>query len=205
MAKKLSFDNLPAATQKILDILTSEGSEHTALPELVQHVVLLEKKIDHLQRSLSPDRPVMDMHEVCRVLKLRPKAVNELAMSGVLPCRDQGRKTVFYEDGVVKYFMTQPAWREAASSTSTPARRTRPEPTPAAATVTTAATTNERQRVNIDDASAILNRSTAAVYQLVQAKSVPFYKDGRKVYFYADELRKWAESHPPRARGPRKS
>ncbi len=77
MAKKVSFDNLPAAVEKILALLASGESGHTALPELVQRIALLEKKIDHLERSLSPNRPVVDMQTVCKVLKLRPKAVSE--------------------------------------------------------------------------------------------------------------------------------
>ena len=60
MTKKLTFDALPAAVEKILEILSSEGSEHAALPELVQRIALIEKKIDYLQKTVSPDRPVMD-------------------------------------------------------------------------------------------------------------------------------------------------
>jgi predicted DNA-binding transcriptional regulator AlpA len=204
MAKKLTFDKLPEAVQMILDILSSEDSEHTALPELIRRVALLEKKIDYLQRTLSPDRPVMDMPEVCRALKLRPKAVSELAMSGVLPSREQGKKTVFYEDGVVRYFMSGAAWKEAAASKPVSARevhtREVPPESDSAETVSQAAAPENRRRIDINDASDILGRSTAAVYQLIQAKTVPYYKDGRKVYFFSDELREWAKHNPPRRR-----
>lgn len=88
---------------RILEILHSEGSEHTALPELLARVALLEKKIEYFQTLVSPDKPVMDMPTVCRVLKLRPKAVSELAASGVLSSRVQGRRTVFYEEGVISH------------------------------------------------------------------------------------------------------
>lgn len=199
MAKKLSFDKLPEAVAQILEILTSEGSEHAALPELLQRVTLLEKKIDYLQRTVSPDKPVMDMHEVCRVLKLRPKAVNELAMTGALPTREQGKKTVFYEEGVVKYFMTQGPWKEAAVSKSDPAKSASSESVPAESAPSSTGTEG-RQRIDINAASEILDRSTAAVYQLTQAKSIPYYKDGRKVYFFSDELREWAKDHPARKR-----
>jgi hypothetical protein len=113
MAKKLTFDKLPAAVERILEILNSDTSEHTALPEIVRRLERLEKKIDHLEKSMYPDRFTMEMHEVCRVLKLRPKAVNELAMSGVLHSFEQGKKRVFYEDDVVIFYMNQPAWRAA--------------------------------------------------------------------------------------------
>jgi hypothetical protein len=207
MAKKLTFDKLPEAVEKILGILTSENSEHTALPELIQRVALLEKKIDHLQIAVAPDRPVMDMQEVCRVLKLRPKGVSELAMSGVLPSREQGKKTVFYEEGVVKYFMTQGPWKEATAAKSAYAKGNSAENDPeetAAPAATSAAShsvpTDGGQRVDINTASVILNRTAAAIYQLTQAKAVPYYKDGRKVYFLADELREWVKTHPARKR-----
>jgi hypothetical protein len=197
MAKKLTFDKLPEAVEKILGILNSEGSEHTVLPELIQRVTLLEKKIDYLQRTLSPDRPVMDMQEVCRVLKLRPKAVNDLAMTGLLASREQGKRSVFYEESVVRYFMTQPAWKEAAAAGRSAYGA---DPSSDADAGGAGAQTEGRQRVDIGTASEILDRSTAAVYQLTQSKSVPFYKDGRKVYFFSDELREWAKAHPARKR-----
>jgi hypothetical protein len=205
MAKKLTFDALPAAVDRILEILTSEGSEHTALPELVQRITLLAKKIDYLQRIVSPDRPVMDMSEVCRVLRLRPKAVNELAMSGKLPFREQGKKRVFDEQGVVNYFMTLPAWKEATVSESAETRRTRRkianEPVEAIEPTTATPVGKERERIGIAAASAILDRSLAAVYQLTAAGKVPFHKDGpKKIYFYEDELREWSVAHLPRPR-----
>jgi hypothetical protein len=199
MAKKLSFEKLPEAVSRILEVLTSEGSEHTALPELLQRVSLLEKKIDYLQRTLSPDKPVMEMHEVCRVLKLRPKGVNELAMSGALPTREQGKRTVFYEEGVVRYFMTQAPWKEATVSKSS-TERDLSEPVAAADSAPSTIVSEGRVRIGMDIASEILGRSSAAVYQLIQAKVVPHYKDGRKVYFFSDELREWGRNHPARKR-----
>ncbi len=196
MAKKLSFDKLPEAVEKILTILTSEGSEHTALPELLQRVALLEKKIDYLQRTVSPDKPVMDMHEVCRILKLRPKAVSELAMSGVLPTREQGKKTVFYEEGVVKYFMTQGPWKETM-----PAKPAIVQPASAEAAYDEPVSTTEgRRRIDINAAGEIVDRSAAAIYQLIKTGSIPYYKDGRKVYFFSDELHEWVKDHPARKR-----
>jgi hypothetical protein len=198
MAKKLTFDKLPDAVEKILAILNSEESENTALPQLIQRVALLEKKIDYLQRTVSPDKPVMDMPEVCRVLKLRPKAVNELAMSGVLPSREQGKKTVFYEEGVVKYFMTQPLWKEATAARLSAAKPLPEDSTPVGAEATPVG--EGRQRIDINIASEILDRSLGAVYQLIRTKTIPYYKDGRSVYFFSDELREWGKDHPARKR-----
>jgi hypothetical protein len=198
MAKKLSFDKLPEAVARILEILTSEESEHTALPELLQRVALLEKKLDYLQKTVSPDKPVMEMHEVCRVLKLRPKAVSELAMSGALPSREQGKKTVFYEEGIVKYFMMQPAWKEAV--TSPKPVFVKADSSDSVEPALSAIAPEGRQRIDINVASEILDRHPAAIYQLIKIKSVPHYKDGRKVYFLADELREWVKAHPARKR-----
>lgn len=202
MAKKLSFDALPAAVEKILEILTAEGTEYTALPELLQRLALLEKKIDYLQRTLSPDKPVMDMQEVCRVLKLRPKAVSELAMAGILSSREQGKKRVFDEEGVLRYFTTQGPWKEAMATKPLPAAKpASPEPiSPEVAFDEPVSTTEERRRIYIDAACEILNRSAAAIYQLIKTRSVPYYKDGRKVYFFTDELREWVKYHPARPR-----
>jgi excisionase family DNA binding protein len=207
MAKKLSFDKLPEAVEKILNILTSEESEHTALPELLQRVALLEKKIDYLQRSVSPDKPVMDMHEVCRVLKLRPKAVSELAMSGTLPSREQGKRTVFYEEGVVRYFMTLGPWKETTATKPAPVKPALMEsasleiaPDKSVSTGGSASTAEGRRRIDINVAGEIVNRSAAAIYQLIKTGNIPYYKDGRKVYFFTDELREWVKDHPARKR-----
>jgi excisionase family DNA binding protein len=198
MAKKLTFDKLPEAVARILEILSSEGSEQTLLPELLARMTRLEKKVEHLQLLVSPDKPVLDMQAVCKVLKLRPKAVSDLADRGALPSRTHGGKTVFYEEGVLKYFATQPAWT-AAVAADTPATATRPsaiEPSvdepifegPAKALVSA----EGRQRVDINVASRILGRSVGAVYQLTSNNKVPFHKDGSKVYFHTDELQEWA-------------
>ncbi len=188
MAKKLTFDKLPDAVGKILEILNSEGSEHTALPELIERMTLLEKKFDYLQKSLSPEKSMMDMQSVCKALKLRPKAVSELAAAGVLPSRTEGRRTLFYEDAVVKYFMTQPAWNAAAAKSASA------ESTPGAIDA------EGRRRVDIHTASELVGRSKAAVYILTSKGKIPFHKDGKKVYFYTDELREWLKSHPAKGR-----
>ncbi len=202
MAKKLSFDNLPEAMARVLEILSAEGSEHAVLPELVRRIALLEKKIDYLQQTLSPERPVMDMPTVCRVLKLRPKAVNELAMSGVLPGREQGRKTVFYEDGVLRYFMTTPAWKEAAAPKSGSAKAAGSKSGPDEAPVVLLP--EGRQRIGVQLARQILDRSPGAIYQLTSNDRIPYHKDGTKVYFYTDELREWVKTNPAHHRKPRK-
>lgn len=195
MTKKLSFNDLPAAVGRILEILTSEGSDYTALPELVKRITRLEKQIDYLQIIASPDKPVMDMQTVCRILKLKPKAVYELAEAGILPSREQGNKTVFYEEGVVKFYVKQPAWKAAMAA----AKPTSVTPV-SDESITEQPETDERKRVDINIASAILGRNTGAIYQLTSNNRIPFHKDGKKIYFYTDELQEWAQRNPPRKR-----
>lgn len=197
MAKKVSFNDLPSAVEKILEILSSEESGHEALPALVQKIDLLEKKIDYLQRTVSPEKHVMDMQAVCRVLKIRPKAVKELADSGALPYRTEGRKTLFYEDGVVRYFMTQPLWGSAVSKPD-------PEKSDTTGSGHDDIAPDGRQRVDINGACEILDRSAAAIYQLTASRRIPFHKEGKKVYFYSDELREWSKNHPPLKRRKKK-
>lgn len=194
MAKKLSFNDLPAAVEKILEILSSEGSEHSALSELPERITQLERKIEYLQIITSPDKPVMDMQTVCRVLKLKPKAVYELARQGVLPTREQGKKTVFYEEGVIKFYATQPAWKAALAAAKPESASANPESNEQEPIDIP---TEGRQRVDTNVAAVMLNRSVGAVYQLVSTNKIPFHKDGRSTYFYTDELREWAKDHPP--------
>ncbi|MDR2882359.1 MAG: hypothetical protein LBU98_01050 [Alistipes sp.] len=193
MTKKLSFDRLPEAVGKILEILTAEGSEHSALPEIVQRIALIEKKIDHLEKSISPDRAAMDKHTVLKVLKMRPRMLNELEMSGVLPSYTEGRRTLFYESDVVKFYMTQPAWKAALESK--PEREKADTATSPEAAEPVAA--EGRQRVDINGASEILGRTTGAIRQLLST-GLPYHKDGRWLYFYSDELREWGANHKPR-------
>jgi hypothetical protein len=203
MAKKLTFDKLPEAVEKILGILNSDESEHAALPELVRRMTVLEKKFDNLERLLSPDRPVMDKQTVFKVLKLRPKVVSELEATGVLSSHTEGRRTVFYEDEVVRFYMNQSAWRSAIEAASKSAADSAAEESsaPDAGSAPVAEVSTEgRQRVDVSVASKILDRSNAAIYQLTAGNRIPFHKEGSKVYFYTDELREWAISHPARKR-----
>jgi excisionase family DNA binding protein len=196
MAKKLSFDNLPGAVEKILEMLKAEGSEHTALPELMQRVARLEKKIDNIERSLSPDRPTMDKHTVLRTLKLRPRALNDLMESGALPSHADGRRTVFYEDDVVRFYMNNgwKAVKEAVAKSEPVAESAFDEPAPMQIAA------DGRQRVDIKGACQLLGRTPASVYKCVSEKRIPFIKEGAKVSFYTDELREWAKSNPARKR-----
>ncbi|MDR2911827.1 MAG: helix-turn-helix domain-containing protein [Alistipes sp.] len=198
MAKKISFDNLPRAVEKILETLAAGGSEHSALPELVQRMALLEKKFDNLERLVSPNRPVMDKQTVLRVLKLRPKVVSELERTGVLPSHSEGRRTLFYEDDVVRFYMNQGAWKSVVSSAAGSGSVSDEGVDSEAAA--SAVSEGGRKRVGAKEASVILNRSAAAVYQLTASGRVPFHKDGAKVFFYTDELREWLKGHPARPR-----
>jgi regulator of replication initiation timing len=197
MAKKVTFDNLPAMVEKLLEILTAEGSEHQALPEIVQRVKRLEMQNDSLERLLSPDRRTMDKPTVCRVLKLRPKQLAELEQAGLLLSHAEGRRTYYYEDDVVRCFMNQSAWKNALEAA------TKPEPVqvaePDADVVEQPANAAELTgRIDMKAACVIVNRNPAAIYQLVKTKSIPHHKEGRNLYFDAEKLREWVKTHPAR-------
>lgn len=278
MAKKISFDNLPSAVEKIVELLTAEGTDHTALPELAQRMTLLEKRCANIERLLSPDRPLMDKQTVMRVLKVRPKVLVELENEGLLISHSEGRRSVYYEDDVVRFYMST-GWRALVEAASKTERALATESTPKAlpdepATATDGqlvdidaavelvgltkltlykltsnkkipfvkqgsknlfdpvalkewmesrtsrkrkdvvvngetvrprsdnveGATGEHRRVDMAVAGKILDRTPSAIYQLITTGSVPHYKDGRKVYFFSDELEEWIKTHPPRKR-----
>jgi hypothetical protein len=120
-------------------------------------------------------------------------------MSGTLPSREQGKKRVFYEDGVVKYFMTQPAWKEAASPKLVAAKLVAPVEA-SDDSASSAINTEITGRIDINAAGIIVDRNPGAIYQLIKTNVIPFHKDGRKVYFIAEELREWIKTHPARKR-----
>ena len=189
--KTIGFDQLPETVEKILEILSDPANSSSAIPDLIKRINLLENKIDYLQRSVSPDSAMMDKQAVLRALKIRPAALNELVESGVLPTRKDGRSTLFYEDAVVKYFMTGPKWAAAVSETAP------------AEVDTEALVIDGNQRIDISVAAKIAGRSKAAVYQLISADRIPFHKDGKKIYFIAGELQEWAKTHLPLKRKPK--
>ena len=209
MAKKATFDNLPAMVEKILGTLTTEGSEHTAAPEILQRVKLLEKRFDSLERLISPDRPVMDKQTVLRVLKLRAKQLAELENDGVLISHKDGRSVVFYEDDVMRFFAKH-GWKavvqaasQPESATPAPAKRKSAAPEPVESVeseikqpeITTLEATG---RIDTKAACRITGRNPGAIYQLIKTKSIPSYKDGNSVFFIAEELMEWVKTHPAR-------
>jgi regulator of replication initiation timing len=197
MAKKVTFDNLPAMIEKVLEILTAEGSEHQALPDLVQRVKRLEMQNDSLERLLSPDRRTMDKPTVCRVLKLRPKQLSELEQAGLLLSHSEGHRTYYYEDDVVRCFMNQSAWKNAieAAAKPEPVQPIEPDTDVVEQPANAAELTG---RIDMKAACVIVNRNPAAIYQLVKTKAIPFHKDGRNLFFIAEELTEWVKTHQAR-------
>ncbi|MFR9524559.1 MAG: helix-turn-helix domain-containing protein [Rikenellaceae bacterium] len=57
----------------------------------------------------------------------------------------------------------------------------------------------KRLPIGIEEAKAILQKATSTIYRLVGKGDIPHYKQGRKLYFYEDELLDWV------AQGKRKS
>ena len=194
MAYKVTFDNMPAMVATILETVSSGTSEETLLPELLQRIARIEKKIDHLQLLLTPDKPVMDMQAVCKILKLRPKAVSDLVNAGILQSRQQGGKTVFYEDGVIKHYAKQPSWQAAAATETAAPKSVASDP------ASFLPVDGDRQTLDIKGASVLLGRSLPTVYQQISSGDIPFHKKANRVYFFADELMEWLEMHPPRPR-----
>jgi len=48
--------------------------------------------------------------------------------------------------------------------------------------------------IGIDDASRIIGKAKPTVYTLVRKRVLPCYKNGKKLYFYEDELITWINS-----------
>ena len=48
--------------------------------------------------------------------------------------------------------------------------------------------------IGIDDASRIIDKAKPTVYTLVRKRILPCYKNGKKLYFYEDELITWINS-----------
>lgn len=52
---------------------------------------------------------------------------------------------------------------------------------------------SKRNPMGIDDASKLLGKSKQTVYKLVHQRMIPCYKNGKKLYFFEDELLSWIE------------
>lgn len=47
--------------------------------------------------------------------------------------------------------------------------------------------------IGIDEACKIIDKAKSTVYALVRKREVPCYKNGKKLYFFEDELLAWIE------------
>ncbi len=201
MAKKVSFDNLPAAVEKILEILTTEGSDHTALPELIGRVTVMERRLDKIEQLLSPDRATMDKKTVLRMLKIRPKMLSELEVSGVLLSHTEGRRTFYYEDDVVRCFMNQSAWKAAIDEASKERSVESDADMPVAVDSKPAVADNGL--VDIETAVEMIGRTKLTIYKLTSTNKIPFIRQGRKLLFEVEALRAWMADNTPRKRKPK--
>ncbi len=201
MAKKVSYDNLPAAVEKILEILTAEGSDHTALPELIGRMTVTEKRLDKIEQLLSPERAAMDKKTVLRVLKIRPKMLSELEFSGTLLSHTEGRRVFYYEDDVVRCFMNQSAWKAAIEEASRE-RSVEPatdKPLPAGSESAPA----DNILIDIEAAAEMIGRTKLTIYKLTSTNKIPFIRTGKKLSFEVEALRKWMADNTPRKRRPK--
>ncbi len=200
MTKKVSFDNLPKAVEKILEILMAEGSDHTALPELLQRVAITEKRLDKIEQLLSPDEPRMDKTTVLRLLKIRPKVLSELEVRGVLISHTEGHRKFYYERDVVRCYMNQNAWKAAIEEASKPTAIESAPDKPQPAEPAPAPAPAENGFIDIDAAAAMIGRTKLTIYKLTSKDKIPFIRQGRKLLFEVEALEKWKENNTTRKR-----
>lgn len=53
---------------------------------------------------------------------------------------------------------------------------------------------NKHVLIEIEDACKITKKAKPTIYALVRKGLIPFYKKGKKLYFYEDELLAWIEN-----------
>ena len=208
--ERVTRDNLPEVVGRIWDFLQStgwaEGRHGKTTDEFDRRLERLEKKIDNIERLLSPDRPVMEKTTVLRLLKLRPRQLGELERTGILMSHREGRGSVFYEDDVMRFYASG-VWRkvkeeaeEEKIAQSSPAGSGSPATVPTAVAreiapppkVSAAIPATGRRRVDIYGAAEVLGCSPEAV-RLLFKSGLPCHRDGVWLYFLTDELREWAE------------
>ena len=51
-----------------------------------------------------------------------------------------------------------------------------------------------RRILTVEELCAYLKKSKSTVYRLVHSGDIPYFKQGRAVTFYEDEIKKWMES-----------
>ncbi len=49
----------------------------------------------------------------------------------------------------------------------------------------------KRRPIDIGEASKIINKAIPTIYTLVRKRQIPCYKNGKRLYFYEDELLEW--------------
>ncbi len=52
----------------------------------------------------------------------------------------------------------------------------------------------KKELIGIDEASQIIHKAKPTIYALVRKGVLPAYKQGKKLYFYEDELIEWVEN-----------
>lgn len=50
---------------------------------------------------------------------------------------------------------------------------------------------NKKTPISIDEACALIKKAKPTLYTLVRKRQIPHYKNGKKLYFYEDELLEW--------------
>ena len=52
---------------------------------------------------------------------------------------------------------------------------------------------HKHRPIGIEDACRILDQTERAIKKMIRNNSIPHYKQGKKIYFFEDELIKWVE------------
>jgi excisionase family DNA binding protein len=201
MAKKMTFEELPGAVGEILDILQSGGTGNQVSPETAKRLVIIEKKIDNLEKRLFPDRKTMNRQAVCRVLKLRPKQLIELENSGVLVSHMEGNKAVYYEDDVMRCYAKN-NWRAVLEAAANPelAKSDESESAESMSPSKESVSTEDWQFIDIDAAAEMVGKKKTTIYKLTSQNKMPFIKRGSKLLFDIEALREWLTGNSSRKR-----
>ena len=56
------------------------------------------------------------------------------------------------------------------------------------------AVSSKRNPIGIDEACKVIGKAKSTIYSLVRKRAIPCYKNGKKLYFFEDELLTWIEN-----------
>jgi hypothetical protein len=120
--------------------------------------------------------------------------IYKLTSQDKIPFIRQGRKLLFEVKALEKWMENNSTRKRKPRKKEEPITE-KPEPIVPEVSPSTAEAIG---RIDINIAGEIVGRNPGAIYQLIKTRSIPYQKEGRKVYFDAEELREWVKTNPPR-------